>query len=119
MTANLTSQYEVIGARLARALRGDERGAVFLRKYSTAPLFIVGLSQETVTNYRDKCSDENAEREMYKNFHLPFPIMLLDFPTGIVPGSIAQNLNDQFLMYVETLNQNKYFIEVIKTSEFV
>lgn len=123
MTTQLTSQYEIIGSRIARVQSTTQDSdlqkniGLFLEKYSTAPLFIVGLSTETMVDYRTRYGNSDEECEMHKNFHLPFPIMLLDFPSGLFPGSTVSGLNDQFLMYIETLNDNEYLIEVLRTSE--
>lgn len=119
----LTSQYEEIGAAAARCYRRYE-GTMFpsrpdlkrsmtefLRKYHEAPLFIIGLDSETMISIATG-SKENAAG-LLANFRLPYPTMVLDFPKGLDP----RNPNDPCVLFIDTIGENHYYIEALRTQK--
>jgi len=121
--ADLTTQYESVGARAARRLRAYEANPAtkpqfllcmrqFVQKYQAAPLFVIGLETETILSIVELWGTTDLI-SILADFRLPYPTMVLDFPKGLDP----RNPDDPCVIFVDTLSDGRYYIETLRTSE--
>lgn len=120
MTASMASQYEKVGNRIAQYMKslqpGDEslqeKLGVFLKRYEKAPLFIVGIDESVYAEWL-----RNPNPDAVKEFRLPFPTMVLDFPSGLLQKSANPRMSNSVIIYVDTVGQNTYLFEGLQTAE--
>jgi hypothetical protein len=79
---------------------------IFIKKYTEAPLFIIGVDESNSESFKEVGESEYAD--MIKDFRPPYPTMLLDFPAGM-------NLFGRFMPYSESL----VFIDTLGPDEYV
>lgn len=119
--SNLKTQYETVGTRAVQNVREWEAtpgvkqefvscGRRFIKKYESAPLFVIGIEAEVLTSLLRELQGRAAE--VFSNFRLPFPAMVFDFPEG--PDTRQP---DPCVMFVDTIAENRYYIEVLRTKE--
>lgn len=119
MESDLASQYETIGARMVRYLKefppGDNyvmQVREFIRRYSEAPLFIIGNPDSTEQEH------SNRHEETAGDFRLPFPTMLLDFPSGLYKEFKGKDASStKCIIYLNTLAEDTYMVEILRVNE--
>jgi hypothetical protein len=120
MAANMTKQYEVVGNRISQYIKSLPAGdgslqkqlTAFLEKYMKAPLFIIGIDDSL---YREWLAAKKPDA--VTEFRLPFPTMVLDFPSGLLQKSDNPRMSDSIIIFIDTIKENTYLFEGIRTTE--